>query len=216
MELTGMMACRYRRCGLLVFLVLLAILLFAVAPASAHRVTLFAWVEGDVVHTVSKFSGGKMVKNGRITVYDLQGNQLLEGEADGQGDYSFAPPKKTALRIVLNAGMGHRAEWILDEKDMGLEVPDETTRASAPSEGVPRQEETMLVSASAAPGLTAEEIQLAMERALDKELRPVVRMIAETRAEGPSVRDVVGGLGYIMGLVGMAAYFHSRRNRKGS
>ena len=30
----------------------------------AHKVSVFAWVEGDTVHTVGKFNNGKKVKNG--------------------------------------------------------------------------------------------------------------------------------------------------------
>jgi nickel transport protein len=36
-------------------------------------------------------------------------------------------------------------------------------------------------------------------------------MLAETRQSGPGFRDIVGGIGYILGLVGIAAYVHSRR-----
>ena len=36
-------------------------------------------------------------------------------------------------------------------------------------------------------------------------------MLAESRDKGPTFRDVLGGIGYIFGLMGLAAYIHFRR-----
>ncbi len=55
----------------------------------AHKVMIFAWVQGDKIFTESKFSGGKLVKGGDVIVYDLEGNQLLEGQTDDKGEFSF-------------------------------------------------------------------------------------------------------------------------------
>jgi nickel transport protein len=63
----------------------------------AHRVVLFAYVEGDTVFTESYFSDGKRCQDSRIEVFDSFGNKLLEGTTDKNGEYSFIPPKKTDL-----------------------------------------------------------------------------------------------------------------------
>jgi nickel transport protein len=36
-------------------------------------------------------------------------------------------------------------------------------------------------------------------------------MLAERQDSGPTLRDVLGGLGYVLGLMGLAAYIHFRR-----
>ena len=36
-------------------------------------------------------------------------------------------------------------------------------------------------------------------------------MVAELRQTGPTLTDVLGGIGYIIGLVGLAAYVRYRR-----
>ena len=84
---------------------------FQIEAVDAHGVYLFAWVEGDTVYVESKFSGGKKVKAGKIIVTDLQGTELLKGTTNENGEFSFKVPKKTDLKIVLLAGMAHRAEW---------------------------------------------------------------------------------------------------------
>ncbi|MCP4220930.1 MAG: hypothetical protein GY765_40250, partial [bacterium] len=52
------------------------------AEAYAHKVIVFAWVDGDTIYTESKFSGGRKVKNGLIFVYGPKGKLLLEGKTD--------------------------------------------------------------------------------------------------------------------------------------
>jgi hypothetical protein len=93
---------------------------FRIVPADAHRVNLFAWVEGDTVYVESKFSGGKKVNAGRITVMDAEGVELLTGTTDAQGEFSFKIPEKTDLKIVLSAGEGHRAEWTVSAAEMTM------------------------------------------------------------------------------------------------
>ena len=89
--------------------------------ASAHRVNLFAWVEGDTVYVESKFSGGKKVNMGKIIVTDPQGTELVKGITNEKGAFSFKIPKKTDLKIVLLAGTGHRAEWVIPVSE--IEMP---------------------------------------------------------------------------------------------
>ena len=86
---------------------------FRIESVDAHRVNLFAWVEGDTVYVESKFSGGKRVKAGKIIVTDPQGTELLAGTTSENGEFAFKVPKKIELKIVLLAGTGHRAEWII-------------------------------------------------------------------------------------------------------
>jgi len=95
---------------------------FRIEPANAHGVSVFAWVEGDTVFVESKFSGGKRVNAGKITVTDPQGTELLTGTTDENGEFSFKVPKKTELKIVLLAGTGHRAEWTITAGEIEMPV----------------------------------------------------------------------------------------------
>jgi nickel transport protein len=151
-------------------------------------------VEGDTVHVESKIAGGKKVKQGKITVFDLQGNSLLEGRTDAQGKFSFEAPKKRPIKIVLDAGMGHRAQWTLDSEDM--------QQAALEREKTVTAQET---------GTAPDIIQQAVETALDKKLAPIMKMLSESQEKRVSLKDILGGIGYILGLMGVAAYFHYRR-----
>jgi nickel transport protein len=192
--------------------------------AQAHNVTVFAWVEGDTVHVESKFSGGRKPVQSPVEVYDSQGNLLLKGLTDDNGEFSFKVPKKTEMKIVLLAGMGHRAEWKVPLKDLedvptekatpataqkSAAVSPETTGSTRDTASVPDQS----LAPTSAEYLSAGELQSVLDATLDRKLKPVMKLLAETRQTGPSVTDVMGGIGYIFGLVGVVAYFRARRSK---
>jgi nickel transport protein len=86
--------------------------------AQAHRVNIFAWVEGDTVMVECKYPDGTKVQEGVIRVFDSAGKELLNGKTNSKGEFSFKAPKQDDLKIVLEAGMGHRAEWPLSKQDL--------------------------------------------------------------------------------------------------
>lgn len=203
----------------------LMVLFCVTGTAYAHKVMIFAWVEGDKVFTESKFSGGKKVKGGKILVYDLKGKNLLEGKTDDKGEFSFAVPEKTTLKIVLQAGMGHRAEWTVpvDEiEDLADKKPGKSTLEAQEVERPPKEVsikpaekmQEKVTRPELSPGLNSNEIEQAVEKALDKKLKPVIKMLNESLDRGPTMSEIIGGIGYILGLMGVGAYFHYRRKRE--
>ncbi len=197
------------------------IILFSLAgPAAAHRVMVFAWVNGNTIHTESKFSGGHKVKAGKIDVFDPQGKLLLSGKTNDQGKFSFPIPQSTTLKIVLNAGMGHRGEWTISKNEITNAIPTNTTTPARENTAGERvnsaagAKKTVIRPAATETTLSADEIKAVVEKALDHKLEPVYRMLAESREHKPTITDVIGGIGYIIGLVGLAAYMHARRQQK--
>jgi len=186
----------------------------ASAPGLAHNVMIFAWVDGDMVHTQSKLSSGKKAKGATVVVLDSEGNQLLEGKTDDNGEFSFKVPKKTDLTIVLNASMGHRAEWKIPAekiKEVGAGVEAgtkggvECPKRHQPGTGCPGK---------VAVSLTKKEIEDLVDESLDRKLAPIVEMLAESVDNGPGITEVIGGISYIFGLVGVALYFARRPRSK--
>jgi nickel transport protein len=86
--------------------------------AMAHKVNLFAYVEAGTVYTESYFPDGRMVENGKISVYDSADKLLLEGKTDNEGLFGFPVPKVDDLTIVLDASMGHKASFKLKKADV--------------------------------------------------------------------------------------------------
>lgn len=203
----------------------LLFLLLAPAPAHAHRVNIFAYVDGGEVVVECGFNRSAKVKQGRIEVFDaVTGARLLQGVTDDNGVFRFPVPEADirsghGLRIHINAGEGHQNDWDMDAAEL-----DGASPAAAPpqaSSAAPDAVGTSVVAASApaaaaappAPGgwATPEDVERIVDRALNARLAPINRLLAERSEAGPSLADIIGGIGWIFGLVGVAAYFRRRK-----
>lgn len=212
-------------CGRQWIVYLLSVVIWFVlcnVPAWAHKVTIFAWVEGDTVYTQSKFSGGKRPKNSTVVVYDMEGNQILEGKTDENGEFSFKIPRKGALKVALKASMGHLAEWTIPAEE--ITTVGDVFQSSAPEGGIKPSVGEAVPSIDTetggerpvptAVGLSRQEVKALIDESLDRKLTPITNMLAYSIDRGPKVSEVIGGVGYIFGLVGVALYFANRRKGK--
>ncbi len=175
----------------------------------AHKVIIFAWAEENTVYTQSKFSGGKKVVNGTVEARDDLGNLVSKGKTNKMGEYSFSVEKLGPLHIVLNAGMGHRAEWSLTTKDFsdlatGTETELKDERAQSP--------EIEEIKSSSDIRTERGQLESMIEQTLDKKLQPIHKMLVQQQEERVTLRDVLGGIGYIIGLIGLAAYIRYRKS----
>lgn len=198
---------------------LLALLLLAPAEALAHRLNVFAWLEGQNIMVECGFNRSSPVRGGQVIVFDAaDGKELLQGRTDDQGRFVFAVPDAVrqghGLRIEVNAGEGHVNDWTMSAVEINeaqdlshgfKSVP--AARASAAAVAAP-------ATAAAGQPVTAQEVRAIVAESLDAGLGPLRRELAALSSGQPTMRDVIGGLGWIMGLAGIACYFVSRRPRQ--
>lgn len=203
-------------------LVMAVISLLVCSQAIAHNVTVFAWVDGETVHVESKFSGGRKPVAAPVEVYDSQGKLLLKGVTDDKGEFSFKVPEITEMKVVLQAGMGHKGEWTIllsDLAGLSIDTPPQAAEPDAKPPLATASDQAMAtapgVSGNLVPAgyVSTAQIQEVVEEALDKKLQPVMKLLVDTRQSGPSVNDILGGIGYIFGLIGVAAYFSAKRRK---
>ena len=86
--------------------------------ALAHRVNLFAYVDGGKIYTESYFPDGKPVTGGKVLVYDSREKLLVQGITDKEGLFSFPIPVVDDLKIVIDATMGHRNSFKLKKSEV--------------------------------------------------------------------------------------------------
>jgi nickel transport protein len=113
--------------------------------------------------------------------------------------------------------MGHRAVWALSREDFQETAvdPDNTKSFNAVASGAsgPFDLKTLKTDRSPESGLSAAEITALVESTLDRKLKPLMDRITALNENRISVSDIFGGIGYIVGLVGLAAYMQYRRKR---
>ena len=190
---------------LFTFCLLVSVFCLLPSVSQAHKVRIFAYSEGEVIVGETAFSGGRAVKNSEIIVQDVASDRiLLTCRTDDRGQFRFQIPeeareKQLNLRVIINAGEGHRGEWL-------LEAADYLTNEKILPEG--KTSYSKLIS-------TDEEfIRRVVEEAMDKKLSPIKHMLAEVMNQKPSFQDILGGIGYIFGIAGIAAYFKSKQGEK--
>ncbi len=168
-----------------------ALLLLGLAmPVFAHKLNVFAFVEGNNVSVEAYFSDGTGAKNAKVTVTDKAGDLIDQGRANEKGQYQFTLPVKTGkadLLIKVDAGLGHVASYHL-----GAEANTRPALAGSKT--------SVTGSASAAD----------IEQAVTRAIKPLAREIAELKQKS-RLSDIIGGIGYIMGILGVFAYLKYRK-----
>ena len=198
------------------FFLLTVLYLSMTAPwALAHKVLLTAYVEGDTVFVEGGFSDGTPCKNAKVEVFDPSGKKLLEGKTNEDGEFSFKPPQKTDLKLVLNAGMGHRGEYTVPADELqGVVVGNQATTTEAMPAPTAETRKPQGTSEAVAR-IDPKEIESIVDRVIQKRLRPLTQLVAKSqRKTGFSPTEIFGGIGYILGLMGIAMYFRYRKGSK--
>lgn len=180
-----------------IVLIVLGLVLGAVADTvHAHRVNVFAYVENGTVHTESYAQDGSAVKGGLIQVYDGEGGLVHRGETDESGMHSFPVPARGRLTIVLDASMGHRATFSLETGE-----PAREGTTTVPGTGPDRQ----------VSGVELEDIRQVVREEVSAQLAPLLRQAARERRDRITASEVFAGIGYILGLAGIALLVYSRK-----
>ena len=190
----------------LILIFIFLIIMMVDISVFAHKVNIFAYVEGGKIYTESYFNDGKKCIHSKIEVFDGQANKLLEGLTDEEGMFSFGVPPEDVidgdLKVVLTASMGHRAEYTIPANELGGGIAESTQEKS--EEPIP----------NVFPEISSfdlKEIQSLIENTLDEKLKPIMREIKKSQEDRISPTEIIGGIGYIIGIFGMIAYFLSRK-----
>ena len=175
---------------------LLACLFFLPCHAQAHKIHVFAWVSGDTITVESNFSKDRPLVKGKITVQDNNSHAVLvQGISDDKGIFTFTVPasakdEASDLLIVVSGSEGHQSEWLIPATeylaDTKISVPETVT------------------------DLNSVELQKMLQKLLEQELAPIRRSLAENQQNKPGFRDIIGGIGYLLGLAGLVAWLKNR------
>lgn len=195
----------------------LALGLLLALPAQAHRVNIFAFVDGDAVQVECGFNRSQKVRQGTVEIFDAAtGARLAQGKTNDEGVYRFPVSQAVPghdLTIRIMAGEGHQNEWTVAADELAPAAGQPATvPATVPASpaAAPVASQPVQAAPAAAP-VSAAEVRQIVDAALDARLSPIRRMLAEQVEGGPTLRDVIGGIGWIFGLIGAAAYFRRPR-----
>lgn len=180
-------------------LVAFAALSLLALPAEAHRLKLFAQVTGASVIGYGFFIGGGRPQGADLLVTTPDGKEVSRLKTDHDGGFSFTPSTPGRYHLSLTAGDGHFADLDISMDGMPVAAPVAT---SAPS-------------TSGIPADLDARIAQTVDAAVARQVRPLLE--AYDAADGRvRFNDLIGGLGWIVGLAGLWAWFRSRRGDHGN
>ena len=184
--------------------------LFSADPAEAHSIYIFAYQEHSRICTNSYFGGKAKVRGGWVSMITVAGEVLATAQTDEQGNACFERPDSVQdLIFRVEAGGGHQAEFELAASSLGSGDSSESNQKPVDS-----QDAVAGVSASSpvcAGGLTRDDLHGA--------LSPIMLKLAEMESEQNSrvnLKDIIGGLGWVIGLSGAAFWAAGRKNTAGT
>ena len=214
----------------------LALCVLLPMAALAHKVSVFAYVDGPNLVIDAFYSKSNKVNGGKITVKNAAtGEVYQQATTDENGALTLPVPAKAIaakadLRVLLVAGEGHQNDVLVHASEYaGLTAPAAAAPAAATTGTKPAPKLSAAPSSpaaspaaapSASPSAQFDEATLtrivnqAVEQAVESRMAPVKRLLLESAQKGPGPTEIIGGIGYIVGLFGVAAFLSARRKNK--
>ncbi len=164
----------------------LLLLLAYSASLWPHGTQLFAAAEGPLIRGRVTYQGGASAAGVRILV-DAGGERVAELRSDAEGRFGYRAKLAADHLVVADFGDGHRAQWLVPAGQLVGAFGVEQGDGSSP---------------------------VALESALARQIQPLREELAAYQGE-LRFRDVLGGIGYLFGLAGLALWWQSRRGGGG-
>ncbi|SMP16807.1 cobalt ABC transporter permease [Shimia sagamensis] len=183
-------------------LILIVSLLCAPLPAMAHKVIAGVFPAGDAIEGELGFSSGDMAVGQEVIVYGPDGAELGRTVTDEDGFFLYTPTSPVAHSFTADMGAGHVAKVVMPAEEVAEIMGVAAIVADAPVEKVATNSKTVA-------SLSDEERQ-AIAKSVRDEIRPLRREIAAYR-EKNDMQNILGGIGYILGLFGFGFYLAARK-----
>lgn len=174
--------------------VALIAMMLAATPAEAHRLRVFATVEGGAIEGYAFFVGGGR-PDGAAVRFVRAGDVVHATTTDAEGAFAWRPEEPGPLTVVVDPGGGHTAEVTLGAERFGAAPAGDATPVSA--------------AATASPDALDPSLEAAIEAAVARQIRPLLEAQAEAESR-IRFNDVMGGIGMIVGLAGVALWARTR------
>ena len=176
-------------------------------PLPAHTLKVFAAAEGERILGEAYFVGGAPAVGAVIRIMDSGGHELARLQPDGQGQFDYRVDRRMSYRVVADSLDGHRASWTVGADELSPRLPEPDQGSTAPGSGAAGDAGAAEPIAGNIPQCGLED---AVERAMARQVKPL-REELRAHEERVRFRDVLGGLGYIVGLAGLGVWLNSRR-----
>jgi len=146
-------------------------------------------------------------RQAKVEALDPQGQKLGDTTTDDQGAFTYEARFCCDHRLVAKTSEGHAAECMVTAAELPRDLP---TRDGVPANAPP-------VAAANPPQPSADapddaRLKKLIEQAVARQVAPLQRELREYR-DRTRFTDVVGGIGYILGITGILFYLLGVRKK---
>ena len=176
----------------LFFILVLVVAFLSIISSSdafAHKVKVFALIEADEIYGYVYFSGGGRAKEVLVSLQDSSGKAIKELKTNEKGEFRFSKTGMPPYRISTDIGDGHAAEYVLGET-INLDKNKDTFSEKQ----------------------VARDLKSVIEKAVANQVTPL-RIQLEEYEEKIRIRDILGAIGYIIGLFGLLCFLKAGSKR---
>jgi nickel transport protein len=159
---------------------------------------VFATVEGKTIQGKAGFHDGTPARNAEVKAYDAAGEEIGRTKTDDQGIFSLEARFRCDYRLLVDTNDGHGGEYTILAKNL----PD-----GLPPHG------PAIASVEQAHVHPESDLDHSHDSALIKEIHADVDALQEQLDQYEHrirFRDILGGIGFIVGLAGLAYGFYYR------
>ena len=193
-----------------------ALLILHGAPAYAHKLKVFATADGKTISGYAYYSGGARPRSVTIQLVGPNGEKLGETRTNEKGEFTFEAAYKCDHIVTIDTGDGHGANWTVYSGELpdGLPLLAGSKGGGPPAVAAGAEPESQDKGGNVPP---LSDIQRAVADAVSKEIDPLRKQINKYREELQEyqekirLHDILGGIGYIVGVAGLAFYLLGRR-----
>jgi len=205
-----------------VFLVSIACWAMSLEKASAHTLYVFASGDGSSIKGRVYLPGGTGVPDAEIRLTTSEGKVVATTKSDAEGNFTLQAPFRSDFSVVAMTADGHQAHWAISADELA-ELPLPPNLSTGESEANSSE-----VSADSHPAPSGSSNSHSREDTpttgtavpladLKSEMNMLKAQVVKLREEwqefrsATQLRDVLGGLGYILGITGIAFYILARK-----
>ena len=194
-------------------------LLLVSTPALAHKLKVFAMAEGRDIRGSVYFAGGGPAVGCHVEVRDFEGRVLATVSPDREGRFTYQAQAPMDHMLVAVSDDGHEARWTLAATDLTGSFPGAAFAASSAGQVSPADAQPIgsAIQPQTATGQTPVQLDpatlAAIETLLARQIRPL-REELDAAQDQARLHDILGGVGTIFGIVGLALWWGARRRPK--
>ena len=92
-------------------------------PAFAHKLKVFALVEGSTIAGYAYFANGGRPKNLPVRFFAPDGTMLGEVTSNEQGEFAYRPTRRIDHRVEVDSGDGHKGVFLIEADELPADLP---------------------------------------------------------------------------------------------